>query len=102
MREGGVKNIERASLAVVVALLLVSCGLGYAHIRGEGLFWTLSLIASSLWRLVAAHFDAAGVHARAWLLSLTLLAFGLLLSVERLPKMRRRSTHSTAAGRNRE
>lgn len=55
-------NTNRIAGPVAVAVVLAGSGLSYAHLRLESACWTISVLAQSLWRLVAANFAfSAGI-----------------------------------------
>jgi hypothetical protein len=54
-------NTNRIAGPVAIAVVLAGSGLSYAHLQLESACWTLSVVAESLWRLLAANLAPAGI-----------------------------------------
>jgi hypothetical protein len=54
-------NTNRIAGPVAIAVVLAGSGLSYAHLRLESLCWTISVLADSVWRLVAANLALNGI-----------------------------------------
>jgi hypothetical protein len=91
--EAEMKNNKWARVLVAVIAVLGMAQFGYAQLRQVG-DWPLSLIASSVGRLIAAHLESCG--GTFWLAPLGLVATGLLAAAATAWRERR-----TAARRER-
>ena len=54
-------NTNRIAGPVAIAVVMAGSRLSYAHVRLESACWTISVLAESLWRLVAANLALNGI-----------------------------------------
>jgi hypothetical protein len=87
--EAEMKNNKWAGVLVAVIAVLGMAQFGYAQLRQVG-DWPLSLIASSVSRLIAAHLETCG--GTFWLAPLGLIATGLLATAATAWRARRTAT----------
>ena len=78
-------NTRAISVPAVVASLLAIGGLGYAHLRLEGIAWVFRVFAGSIWRVLAANFAGSFFHAGMLLLPLAVVTIFMAEVVSRRP-----------------
>jgi len=75
IRRSSALNFLGAILLILLGIVFQLSELGYGHLRPEN-FWFLSMIATSLWNLFAAHSNAPGAGELLSFWPLLLICFG--------------------------
>jgi hypothetical protein len=93
--EAEMKNGKWVGALVAAIAMLGMAEFGYAQLRQIG-DWPLSLIASSVGRLIAAHLETCGRSF--WLAPLGLIATGLLATAAAAWRTRRQGVNNVVRG----